>query len=431
MEKLPGELMIFGFLSPTLVTTYDMILYDTPFKEQFRLIEGLSSCQDVRKQWRSIADENPALFSREYCITAASKELMSRGPHIKRLVVLLPPDKTNASDDPSASDNFPSAGSAISAETKSIKPILEGLAVRPQLTYIHWDCRHPFTPPLRSDYPRLQNLTRLDLYFTLDTIRLFVGIVKYSPTLEYITIIGCITKSGSALTGTFTLPASVTTTGIYFQGLHLDAWIKDSWIIHHPITLVAMAPGATFRFLATKAARIDLRPSLRTSEEESAQALGPTEFEHHLIRLPREGERGTLAYSVIFFVPPSNIRPEEQEWVKVIALRTSDCSRMTEGERWSALLPHLDLIPRSFPSLQTIYLHYDFHNWRERPELHAFEASVSGRGMSLEYVLEQYIIAAQGASPDSQVQTSMVAVKKNIRMFSPLHPQALARAYQT
>ena len=91
MEKLPGELMIFGFLSPTLVTTYDTILYDMPFEEQFRLIEGLSSCQDVCKQWRSIADENPALFSREYCITAASKELMSRGPHIKRLVVLLPP----------------------------------------------------------------------------------------------------------------------------------------------------------------------------------------------------------------------------------------------------------------------------------------------------------------------------------------------------
>ena len=181
MEKLPGELMIFGFLSPTLVTTYDTILYDTPFEEQFRLIEGLSSCQDVRKQWRSIADENPALFSREYCITAASKELMSRGPHIKRLVVLLPPDKTNASDDPSAgddpsaSDNFPSAGSAIPAETKSIKPILEGLAVRPQLAYIHWDCRHPFTPPLRSDYPRLQNLTRLDWYFTLDTISSVCG----------------------------------------------------------------------------------------------------------------------------------------------------------------------------------------------------------------------------------------------------------------
>ena len=358
--KLPGELMIFGCLSPTLITTYDTILYDTPFEEQFRFIGGLSSCQDESKGG-----------------------LMSRGPHIKRLVILLPLDNTNASDNPDASDdpsagddpsandnpgasdNSPSAGSAIPAETKYIKPILEGLAVCPQLAYIHWDCRHPFTPPLRSDYPRLQNFTRLDWYFTLDTIRLFVRIVKYSPTLEYITIPGCVTESGSALAGTFTLPASVTTIEICFLDLQLDAWIKNSWRIYHPITLVAMVSGRAFKFLATKATRIDLRPDPRTSEEEPAQALGPTEFERYLTRPPHDGERGTLAYSVIFFAPPSDIRPEEQEWVEVIALRTSGRSRMTEGERWNTLLPRLDLISRYFPSLQTIYLYYDFHSWRD------------------------------------------------------------------
>ena len=388
MEKLPGELllMIFKFLSPTLITTYNTILYDTPFEEQFRLIEGLSSCQDVCKKWKSIADENPALFSREYCFSTASKEpkeeLMSRGPHIKRLVVRLFPDNTSANNDSS------SAGPSVTpAKTISIRPILEGLTVRTQLAYIYWDCRCPFTCPRLSNYPQLQNLTRLDWYFTLDTISMFEEIVARSPALEYITIMGDL-GIGEPSMGHIILPASVTTIAIDFMGLRFDRWIKRSWIIDDSITLVAMVEGIAYKFLAEKATRIDLRPSLCTLEEEPPQALGPTQFEKYLMWLPRGDDRGTLAYSVIFFAPPSNLRPEEQEWVEVIDLKTSGRSHMTEGERWNALLPHLDLISHYFPSLKTIRLYYNFHNWTERPELHAFKASVEGRGIILEYILE-------------------------------------------
>jgi len=106
-------------------------------------------------------------------------------------------------------------------KTKSIKLILEGLAVCTQLAYIHWDCQHPFTYPCLTDYPQLQNLTRLDWYFTLDTICLFVEIVAHSPALEYITIMGYI-GIGEPSLGPITLPASVMTIAIDFQGLCFD-----------------------------------------------------------------------------------------------------------------------------------------------------------------------------------------------------------------
>ena len=356
-------------LAPTLVTTYDITLYDIPFEEQFRSIQGLSSCQNVYETWKSIADENLRLFSREYCISTASEELKeeltNKGIHVKRLVIR------------------PPAGE----RKESIKPILDILAVCTRLTYIHWDRWHPFIRPPLSYLSQHRNLTRLEWYFAPDTATtdLFARMIECSPALKYITVMGHVEGhyTGSAFKRVIHVPASVTTLGICFGSFHIALWIKNCWVLEKPITLVAMVSGIAFKALAEEATTINLRSDLRITEAEPVQQDEFT-FRSYLEEPARGTSRGTLAFSGIFFTPPSDAGPNQQllryEWVRVAVLKTLGRSCMTEEERWNALLPHLDFIdiPHHFPSLEEIYVYDDFHNWKERPELLAFEASVNG-----------------------------------------------------
>lgn len=213
--------------------------------------------------------------------------------------------------------------------------------------------------------------------------------VFHSPVLEYITAMGKLQRLGPY----YNLPGSVTTLGLCFNSRVLDSWIGNRVHIPSLKRLVVMNSESpvTFSSFAKQVNTIDLRPDPLTDEDELTR--GPKEdFGIYLARLPSGDARGTLVYSGIFYTPPPTLYDQygqllQYEWVSAITLKTSGSSRMTERERWNALVHHLDFIPHSFPNLESVDLCDDFHNWKNRPELLVFEVLVKKRGIALRYVL--------------------------------------------
>jgi hypothetical protein len=369
MEKLPVELfpVIFGFILPTSVTTYDKTLYELPFLKQQALARALYACRLVCRRWEALL--SPSIAFRDCYTPAADRRLLemleSRGGHVRRLVIRYL-DAPNTEFVPSS------------------RFVLDTLAACPGLTHFCWYGDTPYrflTNP--SNHPPHQSITRLDWNFADNSIVQFRRLVEHLPALEHLTVMGAIFKKHRP----FILPDSVTTLQLCFRGFPLDLWIKH-WSKSQSsllVNLITSNYGFGFKSFSQEVAMIDIRPDPRSMSTKRA-------IEGFFRGLPSGNARGALTYSGVFYTLPDIVDPDQPlqhrqyTWVDEIALKTAGHSSMTEGERWTALMPHLEFISHCFPNLRSIDLYDDFHNWKEKPELQAFEAFVEARGITLRYL---------------------------------------------
>jgi len=356
--------IIIEYLQLPLAVAYDQARHDAPLPLQCESARAISTCRMISPTWKSCVEKMPSTLFRDSCVfdceQVAMDQLMAHGIHVKRLFVR----------SPKRQEQDINHGGSVAAI----------LGACPELIYIHWACLRP--PNLPSQFPQLQNLTRLDFRFTPDAVPGFRCLMSHAPALGHVTIMGVI--NDVELPPLITLPGSVTTVGLCFSGSTFDEWIAKRWTVPSLDCLVAMTAGSAYKSLAKRATIIDLRPSFAKNP---GDLLG-NNFSRQLHGLPLY-RKGTLVYST-FFPPPIRTAPGAQprqfQWVEALSLKTSGYGDETEEERWTAALPHLESVIDWFPNLESVDLYDDFSDWKEKPEVQEFVALTEQEGIAWRYV---------------------------------------------
>jgi len=376
MDRVPNDILLeyFQSLLPPLAVQYrqrDDLSYHY---EEFELFRGLSACRDVCRRWKWVMKENPGILSRYCYVNATNMELVlqrlkerlgkpskkpTRGSLINRLFFQPPPI-----DPPGP---FP--------------PIEEGLKECKELTHLHWGRPEAWVGRFDypSQYPNLENLTRLDWYFFDDgSANAFKKLVHHAPGIQHIVVTGY--SNVDRFDCPFTLPASlnaVTLSSTY--GDHaIDQWVS-TWNIPNGVSLEYLAstsPDMAFHHLLPNATAIEVLPLSIINK-----------LEPFLINLPITITTHSLTYNAVLTSPLRDTLGRFPG-VRNISLKTY----ATRPEQMKASFARLHLSDPSdndlkrFHNLQRVRLCADFRLWCEKKDLQHFTQRVGRKAVVVEYI---------------------------------------------